>query len=142
MDNPNVFAVLTLRDGKNRAITAFHLPENTNRFYSAIGGVAKEPIINSREPTPSVLSLSEEREVDQDATNCIILTFNKPPKGPLKGLQFSTNKLSNVLLGHQGTRGISGQQYNINIDKRGWIFLYNYHSSHGTAISYNRVGQN
>ena len=60
-----MFAVLTPRDRKNRAMTAFRLLENANRFYSAIGGVAKEPIINSREPTPSVLSLSEEeREVD------------------------------------------------------------------------------
>ena len=65
MDNPNVFAVLTLRDGKNRAMTAFRLPENANRFQSTTGGIAEEPTINSREPTPSVLSLSkEEREVD------------------------------------------------------------------------------
>lgn len=60
MDNPNVFAVLTPRNGKNRAVTAFCLPENVNRFYSATGGVAEEPTINSREPTPSVFSLSEE----------------------------------------------------------------------------------
>jgi len=60
-----MFAVLTLRDRKNRAMTAFHLLENANRFYSTIGGVAKEPTINSQEPTLSVLSLSkEEREVD------------------------------------------------------------------------------
>jgi hypothetical protein len=79
-----VFAVLTPRDGKNRAITAFRLLENANRFYSTIGGVAKEPTINSREPTPSVLSLSEE-ERDQNTTNRIILTFDKPPKDPLEG---------------------------------------------------------
>ncbi|OCK91209.1 uncharacterized protein K441DRAFT_679710 [Cenococcum geophilum 1.58] len=110
MDNPNVFAVLTPRDGKNRAMTAFRLPENANRFHSATGGVAEEPTINSREPTPSVWSLSEEeREVDQDATDRIILTFDKPPKDPLEGWQFGTNKLSDVLLGHRGTRGISGQ---------------------------------
>jgi len=47
MDNPNIFIVLTPRDRKNRAIMAFYLLENANRFYSAIGGVAKEPIINS-----------------------------------------------------------------------------------------------
>jgi len=83
MDDPNIFAVLTPRDRKNRAITAFYLLENANRFYSATGGVAKEPIINSWEPTLSVLSLSKEKR--EDATNYIILTFNKPPKNPLEG---------------------------------------------------------
>ena len=80
---------------------AFRLLENANHFYSAIGGVIKKPTINSWEPTPSVWSLSkEEKEVDQDATDCIVLTFNKPLKDPFKRWQFGTNKLSNVLLGH------------------------------------------
>ena len=143
MDDPNVFVVLIPCDEKNRARTAFRLPENMNRFYKATGGVAEEPTIDSREPTPAPLPPSEENgERDQNATDCIILTFNKPPKDPLKGWQLGTNEvLCDVLLGHRGTRGISGRQYNINADKRGWIFLHDYHSSHGTAVSYDNQKQ-
>ena len=86
MDDPNVFAFLIPCDNKNRARTAFCLPENVNRFYKATGGIAEEPTINSREPTPALLSVSKEKgEGDQNATDRIILTFNKPPKDPLKG---------------------------------------------------------
>ena len=45
MDDPNVFAVLIPCDNKNRARTAFRLPENVNRFYKATGGIAEEPTI-------------------------------------------------------------------------------------------------
>ena len=143
MDDPNVFAVLIPCDNKNRARTAFRLPENVNRFYKATGGIAEEPTIGSREPTPALLPPSKEKgKGDQNATDRIILTFNKPPKDPLKGWQLGTNKVSSdILLGHRGTAGISGRQFNITADKRGWIFLHDYHSSHGTAVSYNHEKQ-
>ncbi|KAF2453500.1 kinase-like domain-containing protein [Lineolata rhizophorae] len=139
MLDPNVFAVLTPCDEKNRARTAFSLPENADRFHKAVGGVAEEPTIDSRQSTPSLLSPSEETGgEDEDATDRIILTFDKPSKDPLKGWQFGTNKASSdVLLGHRGTRGISGRQFNIAVDERLWVFLHDYHSSHGTAVSYN-----
>lgn len=142
MYDPNIFAVLTALDRQNNAITAFRLPENANRFQSATGGVASEPTINSREPTPSPLPLSGEDDgVDKSATECIILTFDDPPKNPLVGWQFGTDKKSDVLLGHRGTRGISGRQYNITVDSRGWIFLHDYHSSYGTAVGYGNQKQ-
>lgn len=136
MDDPNIFAVLIPCDKKNRARTAFHLPENVNRFHKATGGIVEEPTIGSRESTPALLSPAE-GEGDQNATDRIILTFNKPPKDPLKGWQLGTNKVSSdILLGHRGTAGISGRQFNITVDDRGWIFLHDYHSSHGTTVSY------
>ena len=143
MNDPNVFAVLIPCDKTNRAGTAFRLPENVNRFHKATGGVAEEPTIDSREPTPAPLPPSKENgEGDQNATDRIILTFNKPPKDPLIGWQLGTNKdLSDVLLGHRGTAGISGRQFNITVDERGWIFLQDYYSLHGTAVSYNHGKQ-
>lgn len=139
MYDPNVFAILTPRDDQNRARTAFGLPENVNRFHKATGGVAEEPTIDSREPTPALsLPLEEKGEEDEDATDRIILTFDNPPKDPLKGWQFGTNKASSdIFLGHRGTKGISSRQYNITVDERGWVFLHDYHSSHGSAVGYN-----
>ena len=81
---------------------AFHLLKNINQFYKATKSVTKEPTINSWEPTLAPLPpFKKNGEGDQNAINYIILTFNKPPKDPLKGQQLNTNKdLFNVLLGY------------------------------------------
>ncbi|KAF4634682.1 hypothetical protein G7Y89_g3425 [Cudoniella acicularis] len=47
----NVFAVLTPK--KPEAINTFDLLYNTKRFREGVSSVAKEPTIDSREPTPS-----------------------------------------------------------------------------------------
>ena len=78
---------------------AFCLLENVNQFYKATKGVAEEPTIDSQEPI--LAPFKEKGEGDQNAINCIILTFNKLLKDSLKGWQLGTNKvLFNVLLGH------------------------------------------
>ena len=134
MYDQNVFAVLVPCDEKNKARTAFGLKQNANRFHKSAGGIAEEPILNSREPTLAPLMPSEE---DHGATDCILLTFDKLPKNPLNGWQFGTNEdSSDVFLGHRGTAGISSRQYNITIDENFCIFLHDFHSSYGTAVGY------
>ncbi|KAF7507545.1 hypothetical protein GJ744_010336 [Endocarpon pusillum] len=53
MYDHNVFGVLTARDPKNKASSAFNLPHNAKWFRKAAGGIAEEPTIDSREPTPA-----------------------------------------------------------------------------------------
>ena len=141
--NPNVFAVLRPCDQKNLATTAFRLPENASRFHQASGGVAEEPIIDSREPTPALSLFSEENVDDeQDTTDRLILTFSQPPKDPLRGWQFGTSKVhSDILLGHHGTKGISARQFHITVSEKGWIYLNDDRSSHGTAVGYDHDKQ-
>lgn len=139
MYDHNVLARLTPCDAGNNARTAFGLEQNASRFYKTAEGIAKEPIIDSREPTPPLLPPSEG---DQDATDCILLTFDNPPKNPSNGWQFGTNeRSSNVLLGCRGTPGVSSRQYNIIIDKKLRIWLRDFYSSRGTAVSYSDDNQ-
>ncbi|KAL9118861.1 MAG: hypothetical protein Q9187_004583 [Circinaria calcarea] len=56
----SVFAVLTARDQKNKASSAFKLPHNSRWFHEAVGGVAEQPIIDSREATPAEDAQSED----------------------------------------------------------------------------------
>ena len=53
MYGPNIFAVLTAYDQKNKASSAFKLEHNSTWFCKAAGGVAVEPTISSRETTPA-----------------------------------------------------------------------------------------
>lgn len=54
------------------------------------------------------------------------------------GLQFGTSPTSShILLGHRGTPGISGKQYRITIHASLCIWLYDDHSTHGTAVQCN-----
>lgn len=142
MYDPNVFAVLTPYDEKNKARSAFTLPQNERWFQKATGGVAEQPTINSRESTPAPdASLGDQ---DLDAADCLVVTFDellKELESYQNGLQFGTNpRVCHILLGHRGTGGISGRQYNITVDDNLWIWLHDYHSTHGTAVAYN--GQN
>lgn len=137
MYDQNVLAVLIPCEDKSR--TAFNLKQNASRFHKAVGGVAEEPIIGDRDPTPAQLSSSEE---DLDVPERIILAFDKPPKNPSCGWQFGTNEdSSDVFLGARGTRGVSSRQYNITIDEKLRIWLHDFHSTHGTAVSYNHEHQ-
>jgi len=45
ISNYNVFAIIT--PNKANTITTFNLLYNTKHFYKRVGGVAKEPTINS-----------------------------------------------------------------------------------------------
>lgn len=138
--NHGVFAVLTACDQKNKAISAFKLPQNAKWFRKAIGGVAEEPTINSREATPAENLQSDDEELG--AVDRLVVTFDEPLKNSLNGIQLGTNPLSSdVLLGHRGTKGISAKQYNITVDDSLCIWLHDYHSTHGTAVGYNDQNQ-
>ncbi len=142
MYSPSVFAVLTPCDEKNKARSAFKLPQNERWFHKATGGVAEEPTIDSREPTPAPDASSGDQ--DLGATDRLVVTFDellKELENFENGLQFGTNPgVCHILLGHRGTGGISGRQYNITVDSNLWIWLHDYHSTHGTAVAHN--GQN
>ena len=141
MYDHNVFAVLTASDQKNKASSAFKLPQNLTWFRKAIGGVAEEPTIDSREATPAANPQSDDEDEKLGAVDRLVLTFDELLKHPLNGIQFGTNpSLSHILLGHRGTKGISAKQYNITIDDDLCIWLHDYHSTHGTAVGYS--GQN
>jgi hypothetical protein len=139
MYDHNVFAVLTAHDQKNKASSAFKLPLNSRWFREAVGGVAEEPTINSREATPA----EDPRSNDDGSSvlNRLLVTFNELMKNPLNAIQAGTNPTSShILLGYRGTKGISARQYNIVVNDDLWIWLHDSYSAHGTAVGYD--GQN
>ena len=73
MSNYNVFAILT--PNKATVMTTFDLLHNAKHFCKGVGGVTKEPTINSQEPTPSIL-------ITKNLVSCIVLTLNKEVKDP------------------------------------------------------------
>ena len=136
MDDHDVFAVIVAKDTKNKASSAFKLAPNARWFPPAAGGVAETAIIGSREPTPAVALQDDEGSVD-----CLVLTFSKLMQldGLGKGIRAGTNTASShILLGHRGTRGVSGHQYSIVVDDEMRIWLHDYYSKHGTAVGYDK----
>ncbi|KAJ2971740.1 hypothetical protein NUW58_g9332 [Xylaria curta] len=133
MYDSDVFAVLTACDKRNKARSAFDLPENRRWLRRARGGVATAPLMNSREATPA--DDGQPGSDDEDgAVDRLVLTFDV--KNPANGIQFGTDPLlSDVLLGHRGTRGVSKRQFNIIVDDELRIFLQDLYSTHGTAVS-------
>ena len=112
MYDPNVFAVLTAKDRRNRAASAIELKHNSRWFCKATGNVALKPTIGSRETTPA-----EDSQYDGDskasAVSRLVLPFDKllPLDNLQNGLQLGTDpELSHVLLGHRGTKGVSRKQ--------------------------------
>lgn len=142
MYGPDVFAVLTAGDSKNKASSAFDLPENERWFRRAVGGVVTAPTIDIREATPAG-DLGSDDNRDTSAVNRLVVTFDKLLESPLLGgLRFGTSPppASHILLGHRGTKGISALQYNITVDLNLNIWLHDFHSTYGTAVMHN--GQN
>lgn len=92
MYDPNVFAVLTPFDNKNKASSAFKLPQNSRWFRRAIGGVAERPTIDSREPTPAEDAQSDGQELG--AIDRLVVTFDELLKDPLSGLWLGTSPRS------------------------------------------------
>ena len=114
MDTPNVFVVLTAYDRKNKASSAITLEHNVKWLCEAVGGVAEEPTIASREATPA-----EDPQSDHDdeasVVDRLVVTFDKllaeDKPGLENGLQLGTSPTtSHILLGHRGTKGISAKQ--------------------------------
>lgn len=114
MYDPDVFAVITAHDQKNKASSALELKHNSRWFCKATGGVALEPTMDSRHTTPAEDSKSDDDE-EEVASNVsrLIVSFSKllVLDNLENGLQLGTNPiLSHILLGHRGTKGISGRQ--------------------------------
>lgn len=142
MYDRSVLAVLTPCDEENLARMAFRLNHNAARFHGATSsiGIAQEPIIDSREPTPAPPSPSE---LDRSAADYILLALgDQGLEDAPNTWRFGTNKkLCHVLLGYRGTAGISAFQYSITVDDDFCIWLHDFQSSHGTAVGYNGQGQ-
>ena len=141
MYDHNIFAVLTAYDGKNKANSAFKLPENSTWFCPSAGGVAIKPTIDTRQATPAEDGESDEEELS--IVDRLIVTFDEllENENLENGLQLGTNPISShILLGHRGTKGISAKQCKITVDDNLCIWLHDYHSAHGSAVGYN--GQN
>ena len=115
MYDSDVFAVITAHDQKNKAASALELEYNSRWFYKATGGVALKPNIDSREATPAEDSQLNDEKEDKIASivDRLIVSFSKLlALGNLEnGLQLGTKPISShILLGHRGTKGISGRQ--------------------------------
>ena len=115
MYGSDVFAVITAHDQKNKAGTALELEHNSRWFRKATGGVALEPTMDSRETTPAEDLQSDEEEEGEIASNVnrLVVSFSTllALDNLENGLQLGTNPiLSHILLGHRGTKGISGRQ--------------------------------
>ncbi|KAI9884408.1 MAG: hypothetical protein M1823_003818 [Watsoniomyces obsoletus] len=142
MADSNIFAVLTACDKSNLARDAFGLPENEHRYRYRKGPeiIAQEPLIDSREATPA--PQVEETEGGSEYGDCILLRFNDDLKDPQKGWQFGTNpRVSDVLLGHRGTHGISGHHFHITITEQLRIELHD-DSRYGTVVMHEGQGTN
>lgn len=138
MYNHNVFAVLTAHDQRNMASSAFKLVHNLKWFCSAKGGVANEPIIDSREPTPAVdenAQSEKSEDPNSGAADRLVIRFDLLSENLQNGIQFGTSEnLCHILLGHRGTRGVSKKQCSITVDDNLKVWLHDYHSTHGSAI--------
>jgi hypothetical protein len=138
MSNPNVFAVLIPCDDNNLARAAFRLPENAHGYCKAAEGsaqgIAEEPTIDSREPTPAPGPSPE--QANYYSADRILLRLDKPPKDPTRGWQFGTDpRFCDYLLGHRGTNGISSRQFCITITQSFWVELYD-QSRYGTCVGH------
>ena len=134
MLDPKLFAVLTAHDKSNLAREAFGLPENVRCYRKTTEGIAQEPIIGSREPTPAP---QPPPESNYESGHHILLRLDDPPKDPKTGWQFGTNpRVSDVLLGHRGTAGISSRQFCITITDQFRVELHD-ESRYGIIVSHN-----
>ncbi len=138
MSNPNVFAVLIPCDINNLARTAFRLPKNVHGYCKAAEGsaqgIAEEPTIDSREPTPAPGPSPE--QANYNAADSILLQLDKPPKDPSRGWQFGTDpRCCDYLLGHRGTNGVSSRQFCITITQLFWVELHD-ESRYGTCVGH------
>lgn len=143
MENPNLIATLIPVDTKKLAENAFRLKHNHARYLRPTGGIAEEPTISSREPTPA----PQLRDSNADghchaSAHRIQLTFSQKPKDPSKGYAFGTNpRLCDVLLGYRGTPGISSVHFYITFNEQQRVIL-NSCSPRGMAVSYSGQASN
>ncbi|KAL9130730.1 MAG: hypothetical protein Q9217_001167 [Psora testacea] len=133
MLDSKLFAVLTAYDESNLAREAFGLPENVHYYRKTTEGIARKPIIDSREPTPA---RQPPPNANYESGDRILLRLDDPLKDPKTGWQFDTNpRVCDVLLGHRGTGGISSRQFYIIITEQFRVELRD-ESRYGTVISH------
>lgn len=70
MSDQTIFAILTAAGDRNTAISAFNLQYHSRWYHRAVGGVAKEPLIDSREVTPA-----ENLDDGPTSIDRLVLTF-------------------------------------------------------------------
>ena len=149
MYDHHVFAVFTAFDQRNMASSAFRLSHNSRWFRKAEGGVAEEPTIDSREATPAAGASGNDAHLEEvkegnriensgpGAVDRLVVTFEQLQERLHDGIQLGTDpKVCHILLGHRGTKGISGRQCNVVVDDRLCVWLRDYRSTHGTAVGH------
>ena len=116
MYGPDVFAVFTAHDHKNKAGSAFELKHNTRWFRKAIGGAIVAPTINSREITLAEDSQSDNNDYnvkkEDSAVDRLIVIFDQlfTLNNFHNGLQLGTNPcVSHVFLCERLSRSVRNQ---------------------------------
>ena len=136
MDDSDIFAVLIPHGDSTRekASKAFSQPHNAARYHKAAGCTAEEPIVGSRDSTPTPLPPSER---DFESVDRIVLKFSDLVINRAKGLQFGTStKTSDILLQYRGVRGISALQFVFVVKEDASWYLEDFFSTFGTAVRY------
>ncbi|KAK0302851.1 hypothetical protein LTR82_017743 [Friedmanniomyces endolithicus] len=135
----DIFFCLTPDARPENARKIFGLQHNACWPQTSTTDIATEPTIGSRESTPAVVL---ENHSDHLAlTFSVLFALVKDGKLPsLKdGIRFGTDpNHCHVLLGHRGTPGISGQHYTISVNQDLSVWLCDYSSKHGTAVTCNK----
>lgn len=91
----------------------FKLPQNAKRSRKASEGVPQEPIIDSREATPTKILRSEDNELG--VVDRLVMTFDKPLKNPLIDAVRHGPSIVRYYPGASRNE-ISARQYNITVD--------------------------
>lgn len=137
MEDPDLIATLIPSGETDYARDAFRLPYNRKRYRSPARQSATKPTISDRDRTP------EPDEVDNnkyDSIPTIRLTFSQKPMDPAKGYCFGTSNKSDVLLGRQGTPGVSRLHFRITFNEKKRLILTD-SSRYGTSVSYTDQGK-
>ncbi len=115
--------------------------ENEGRYLLPTDAFDDEPVIGSREATPSYVPLPKGDEGDNfEKTYRLPLKFNVPPKDPTKGYAFGTSQQRcDVVLASRGVRGTSRVHFHITFDVINGekCLVLKDSSTAGTAVSYN-----
>lgn len=134
LDGAHLIATLIPSDDKERARTAFLLPENKERHQGPTGLSQTGPVLSSHQTTPEDTNATD--EVPFGLPHRLRLRWIDGRKIPAKGITFGSDpNICDVLLTYPGITGISGLHFFITFDREGHLYLRD-ESSHGMAVSY------
>lgn len=134
MADPNLIATLIPTDDREFAKRSFQLPHNAARYRRRRpASMTGWPASLSQQATP----LGSWAEADRHAfTHRLQLTFDQEPRDFASGYSFGSDaKRCDVLLGQEGTRGISGLHFCVTYNEQMRLVL-KASSTQGTAVSY------